>query len=381
MKIFYIYTALTTKGGADRVITDKANWLSEHGFDVTIVTDTQMDRPPIYPLAPQVRLHDFAIDFDQEYGHSLPLRAWWYFKLMKKYKKTLSEYLAREKPDIVISTLGRDLDFLTELSDGSIKIAESHIARKFSRNFHLMEQKGGLHKWLARYWRRKQEKCVKKLSGLVLLTNQDAKSWEGITQTYVIPNSLTFYPSNSSTCLNKQAIVVGRFNEQKGYDYLIEVWSLVNKRHPDWKLNVYGAGELRSEIEAKIRRAGLVSNMILNEPTSDIKSKYLDSSIYIMSSRFEGFPMALLEAMACGVPCVSFDCPCGPSDIIKNGIDGIVVDYLNIVQLADQICYLIENDTCRVKMGKLAKQNIARYSRENVMRLWVDLFYNLTNKK
>lgn len=381
MKIFYIYTALTTKGGADRVISDKANWLAEHGYDVTIVTDTQLGREPVYPLVPEVKLHDLEIDFGKEYGHCLLLRAWWYLRLMKKYKKALSDYLIKEAPDIVISTLGRDMDFLTELSDGSIKIAESHIARKYSRNFHLMEQKGGIHKWLAKYWRKKQEECVKKLEGLVLLTQQDAVSWQDVTKTYVIPNSLTFYPQDSSTCENKQAIVVGRFNEQKGYDYLIGAWSLVHKRHPDWKLNVFGEGELKSEMESKIEEEGISDSMILNNPTSDIMKKYLESSIYVMSSRFEGFPMALLEAMACGIPCVSFNCPCGPSDIITEGVDGILVEYLNTEQLAKQICGLIENESERKRMGKMAKLNIERYSRDNVMSLWEDLFYNLTTRK
>ena len=143
MKIFYIYTALLTKGGADRVVIEKANWLAEHGNDITIITDTQLGREPAFSLSPKVKLYDLAIDFSQEYGHILPLRAWWYYILMRRYKKALSYYLINEKPDIVITTLGRELDFLPYLKDGSIKIGESHVAREYSRNFHLMEQKGG----------------------------------------------------------------------------------------------------------------------------------------------------------------------------------------------------------------------------------------------
>ena len=100
MKIFYIYTALLTKGGADRVLTEKANWLAEHGYDVSIITDTQMGRPPIFPLSEKVKLHDLAIDFSQEYNHCLPLRIWWYLKLMKQYKRKLKQYLYQQKPDI-----------------------------------------------------------------------------------------------------------------------------------------------------------------------------------------------------------------------------------------------------------------------------------------
>ena len=144
MKIFYIYTALVTVGGADRVITNKANWLAEHGYDVTIVTDSQMGKPPVFPLSSKVRLHDFGINFGLEYGHILPVRIYWFFKLMQKYKNMMTSFLLSERPDIVITTLGRDLDFLTSIHDGSVKIGESHIARDYSRNFHLLKQRRNL---------------------------------------------------------------------------------------------------------------------------------------------------------------------------------------------------------------------------------------------
>lgn len=102
--------------------------------------------------------------------------------------------------------------------------------------------------------------------------------------------------------------------------------------------------------------------------------KYLESSIYAMSSRFEGFGMVLIEAMACGVPCVSFDCPYGPADVIKDGEDGFIVRYLDCKELADKICFLIENEETRKLMGRKARENIRRYSRETVMGKWTELF-------
>lgn len=380
MKIFYIYTALLTKGGADRVITEKANWLAEHGHDVTIVTDTQLGREPVFALSPKVKLYDLAIDFSQEYGHIILLRAWWYFVLMRRYKKALCNFLYNERPDIVISTLGRELDFLPYVKDGSIKIGESHIARKFSRNFHLLEQKGGIHKLLAKIWRRKQKMDVSHLDGLVLLTHQDAESWKGVTRTFVIPNSLPFYPNRISKCENKRAICVGRLNEQKGYEYLIDAWSVVSVKHPDWRLDVFGAGEMKPVLQELINAKGLDESLVLNEPVSTIMEEYLDSSIYILSSRYEGFGMVLIEAMACGLPCVSFDCPYGPSDIIKNGEDGYLVEYLNIQALADSICKLIDDEELRKEMGRKGRVNVLRFSREHVMQQWVDLFDSLITK-
>lgn len=381
MKITYIYMALVTRGGADRVITNKANWLAEHGYDVMIVTDTQLGREPIYPLSPKVVLHDLAIDFSLEYGHSLPVRAWWYFKLMRQYRKKLTEVLMKRQSDVVITTLGRDLDFLTKIKDGSVKIGESHIARQFSRNFHLMEQKGGLHKMIAQRWRKKQEKDVSKLDALVLLTREDANSWKGVTNTFVIPNPTPFYPEESSTCESHKAICVGRLNEQKGYEYLIDAWAIVSKRYPDWILNAYGSGEIKEQLQMRIDEKGVSNSLILNEPTSDIIDKYLESSIYIMSSRFEGFPMVLLEAMSCGLPCVSFDCPNGAKDIIEDGRNGFLVGYLNVEQLADNICKLIENESLRKEMSNHAREDVKHYLPTEIMKLWERLFSDIIEFK
>ena len=109
--------------------------------------------------------------------------------------------------------------------------------------------------------------------------------------------------------------------------------------------------------------------------------EYLNSSIYIMSSRYEGFGMVLIEAMACGVPCISFDCPYGPSDIIEDGEDGYLIDYLNTQALADGICKLIENPELRKEFGKNARKNVLRYSRDNVMQQWVNLFELLKKRR
>ncbi|UKK57693.1 glycosyltransferase family 4 protein [Prevotella communis] len=380
MKVTYIYTALVTKGGADRVITNKANWLAEHGYDVMIVTDTQMGRAPVYPLSDKVKLHDLAIDFSLEYGHSLLVRAWWYFKLMHKYRMKLTELLVNRKSDVVITTLGRDLDFVTQIKDGSVKIGESHIARYFSRNFHLLEQKGGINKIIAKIWRHKQERDVSRLDALVLLTKEDANSWEGVTKTFVIPNPTPFYPKESSTCESHKAICVGRLNEQKGYEYLIDAWAIVSKRYPDWILNAYGSGEIKEDLQSRIDERGISEKLILNEPTSQIIEKYLESSLYIMSSRYEGFPMVLLEAMSCGLPCVSFNCPNGAKDLIENGKNGFLVDYLNVNELAEAICLLIDKESLRRQFGQKAKEDVQKYLPDSIMMLWVGLFESICKK-
>lgn len=378
MKIFYIYTALVTKGGADRVIAEKASWLAEHGNEIAIVTDTQLGREPVFPLSPKVKLIDLAIDFSKEYGHSFPVRIWMYYKLMRQYRKKMTVLLMSEHPDIVISTLGRDISFITKIKDGSKKMGEAHTTKHFIRNFHLLENKNFLLKFLTKYFRWNMDRQVKRLDALVVLTNQDKEDWGHLLPVYVIPNSYPFYPETPSTCENKQAIIVGRYNSAKGYNYLIDAWRDVYKKYPDWIINIFGSGEYEDKVRKQINDYGLQDVIIMNNPTDHIMEEYLKSSIYVMSSVFEGFAMVLLEAMACGLPCVSFDCPYGPRNVITDGEDGFLVDYLNSKALADSICKLIENEALRKQMGKNGRNNVLRYSRENIMPQWISLFESIT---
>lgn len=380
MKIYYIYTALVTKGGADRVIVEKANWLAEHGHEIAIITDTQMGREPVFPLSPKVRLIDLAVDFSQEYGHGFLVRIWMYYKLMRQYRKMVADVLMKDRPDIVISTLGRDISFITKIKDGSKKIGEAHTTKHFIRNFHLLEQRNVIFKYLTKFFRWHMDRQVNRLDALVVLTSQDEHDWGDKIPIYVIPNSFPFYPDKPSLCDNKQAIIVGRYNSAKGYNYLIDAWKIVYQKHPDWIINIFGSGEYKDRVRKQIQDNGLQDVVIMNNPIDHIMEEYLKSSIYVMSSVFEGFAMVLLEAMSCGLPCVSFDCPYGPRNVITDGVDGILVEYLNSQALADNICKLIENEELRKRMGNNGRRNVLRFSREMIMPQWVELFKSLTNK-
>lgn len=382
MRIVYLFAALDTVGGADRVIIEKANYFANQpGNKVYVITTHQNNKPMYFPLSPWVKHIDLGVNFVAQYGHSLPMRAYIYLKLLRRYRKRLSQTLCRLKPDITVSIISRDIDFLNSIKDGSLKVAEAHLAKPFLRNLHLMEAKGGINRLVAHLYTRKMEKAIMKVDALVLLTDRDAKAWEPFTEPYVIPNSLPFYPEQSSTCENKMIISVGRFEEQKGYEMLIDAWQAVHDAHPDWTLTIYGIGTLQESFEKRINERKLEGTLKLTAPVKDIEARYLESSIYVMSSRFEGFGMVLAEAMACGVPCVSFDCPYGPSDIIRDGEDGLLVENGNVAQLAEKINYLIEHNDLRRLMGKRAKANIARYQRETIMQRWVTLFNKLIQSK
>jgi len=379
MKILYAVESVNLPGGYDRIIIEKCNYLAEHGHDVIICVSSHALAQPYYTISDKVQVVDLHIDFHSQYGHNLLYRAWLYFSLMHRYKKELKKLLLSEHPDVVITTLGREIDFISDIDDGSTKIGESHIAKDYVRNLHLMEQRGLIYRMIALYWRKKIDCKVKKLAALVLLTQHDADSWKGLTQTVVIPNSLPFYPQQGSSCENKQVIFVGRLNEQKGLEYLVDTWAKVNKKHPDWALHMYGDGEQKQMLSQLIKEAGLERTVIVHQPTPIIMDKYLESSAFLLTSRFEGLPMVLIEALACGLPVVSFDCPWGPADIIRNGEDGFLVDYLNTDMAAQCVCQLIENAQLRKNMSAKARINVQRFNRDVVMKQWLDLFGVLRN--
>ena len=374
MKIVYVVEAVNLPGGYDRVIIEKANYLADYGYDVIISVSSHALAQPYYPISEKVRLIDLNVNFHSQYGHNMVVRAYIYKSLMRLYRKRLTKLLYSERPDIVITTLGRDIDFITDIHDGSVKIGESHIAKEYVRNLHLMEKQGFLYRMIAHYWKRMVELKTAKLSALVLLTNHDADSWKSITKIVVIPNSIPFYPDYASTCENKNVIFVGRLNEQKGLEYLVKTWEGVFAKHQDWTLHIYGDGEQKGMLNQLISNSGLENVVIVHQPTKHIMERYLESSIFLLTSRFEGLPMVLLEAKACGLPIVSFNCPWGPADVICNGVDGFLVDYLNTDEATHKVCALIENVQLRKAMGAKARLNVRRYEREFVMKQWVKLF-------
>ena len=378
MHILYIYPEFTIKGGADKIIIEKANFFVQHGYEVTIVTESQMGRPIVFPLDSKVKHIDMGLDFNEQYRHGNLRRLWIYIKLMRRYKKMLTAVLMKENVDIAITTLGRSIGILPYINDGSVKIGEAHTTKRNLRSLHLIESRGGIYKYFSKYLRWKMERDVSHLKVLVLLTPEDANDWSAIVKTHVIPNPISIFPVVPASLDNKQVLMVGRYNDAKGYDYLINAWAIVHLRHPDWILNVYGSGELYDQIVKWISVKHLEKTIILHEPTSGIIEKYIESSICVLSSRYEGFSLVIVEAMSCGVPCVSFDSPHGPRNIIRNGEDGIIVEYLNSQALADGICCLMENVKLRKEFGLNARKNITRFSKDVVMKQWDELYKSLT---
>lgn len=380
IKIAYCIPSLYYPSGMERVLTLKANYFAEHfGYEIHIILTDGKNKKPYYELHPSITLHQLNINYDEMYGRTLPKRILGYWKKQRLFKKRLNECLCNIRPDITISLLRRDINFINKVKDGSIKIGEIHFNKSDYRAFNDNHLPMFLQRIVKEHWRRQLIRQLRQLKRFIVLSHEDAAQWTELNNVSVIYNPLPFYPGVSFDNSQKQVIAVGRYVPQKGFDRLIPAWKIVSEQHPDWTLRIYGDG-MREKLQQQIDSLGISSNCVLEHSVPNIVDKYCESSIFVLSSRFEGFGMVIIEAMACGVPPVSFTCPCGPRDIITDSKDGLLVENGDIEGLAGKICYLIENEKVRKEMGKQARINVERFKIEHVAQEWRELFETLTKQ-
>lgn len=376
-RVAYCIPSLDHSGGMERVLTTKANYLAEQlGYDVSIIITDDKDTKPYFPLSEKTNVIQLDVNIDNLWQYPTWKRFYFYWKRMRIYKRRLERCLNQLKPDITISLLRREINFLNDIKDGSAKVGEIHFGRYKYRetNFAFLPQFA--NQWITNRWMAQLDRKVQQLDRFVVLTHEDTTYWKGLSNLMVIPNPITIEHEAVSDCTANQAIAVGRYTYQKGFDLLISAWEIVHKKHPDWILNIYGGGN-RETFQEQVIKLGLQEVIKCYGPVSDIAEKYRESSIFVLSSRFEGLPLVLMEAMSTGLPSVSFTCPCGPRDIITDGVDGILCENGNIKYLAEGICQLIEDAQLRKEMGQKAAQNIQRYTIDNIMKQWDALFQEI----
>ena len=373
MKIIYCIAGTCHSGGMERVLANKANYLTGHGYEVVIVTTDQQGLPPFFPLAEQIRCIDLGINYEENNGKSFANKLLHYPLKQYRHQKRLAAILKREKPDITVSMFCNDAGFITRINDGSKKVLEIHFS-KFKR---LQYNRKGLWR-LADLWRSRQdEKTVRRFDKFVVLTEEDKGYWGNLPNITVIPNANTFATSQAAALENKKVIAIGRYTYQKGFERLIEAWNILSPGFPGWKLDIIGNGEERDKLQDLIHAYHLDGQVTLVSPTKSIDKVYLDASLLAMSSRYEGLPMVLLEAQAFGLPIVSFACKCGPKDIVANGETGFLVEENDIEGLARQLVKVMKDKNLRKQMGRKAKEASLRYAEDAVMAKWTALFDSL----
>ena len=380
MKIAYIYPAFINIGGADKIIISKANYMAERwGYEVYLITDSQNGLEPFFPLSEKVHLVDLDINFFQQYQYGPLKRLMVYLRLMRKYKRALTQTLAQIRPDIVISTFSRDAKFVNLYKRyAKAAIAEVHTTKKNIRALPNLRLKGGVYKLLAAYIEHQLNASAKKFDEVVVLNTLEEELWRPVRPVRVINNAVQYYPEEENPLLAKSVIYVGRAEYEKAPDRLIEVWRLVAQRHPDWTLRMFCTGAMLDELKAKVQEYGIEQQVLFMPPTKDMEHEYMTSSLCVLTSRYEGFPVVLQEAMGCGLPCVSFNCPSGPRYIISDGEDGFLVDDGDIAAFAEKVCLLMDDEGLRRRFGRSAKEHMGRYSKEVIMAQWQELFQQLT---
>lgn len=366
-RIVYTVRSLGNSGGVERVLVNKANWLIKNGggiYDVTIITEDNAES--FYQVDPRIKIQ--SLNITKQLSNSAIIRILRFVLFTINYWFKILHVLNEIKPDVVISVNARDFYILPFVNKKSKKIYEFHwiVSRPFkeARGASIVERIG----------RRLSDVIGNHYDGIVLLTQKDKENiendWKNVE---VIPNACTFTCETKSELLNNRAIAVGNLFHVKGFSRLIDVWNIVYQRYPEWSLSIYGDGYLREELQQKINGLSLTEVVKLEGKVKNIRDAYMQSSFSLISSYEESFSLTLLEAQACGLPVIAFDCPYGPSELITQGVDGFLIPDGDIQAFADKVCELIENKELRNEMGYNAFRHSKLFSEEEVMSRWVKL--------
>ena len=390
-KIAFCTPALYSTGGVERVVSYKASYFAEQlGYDVTIIVTEGRGRDCYFPLSDKVKVINFELGFEELWKASFIKKVYLYLTKQRQYKRMLKTELIRIRPDITISMLRREINFLTDIQDGSKKIGELHVNRANYRNFEANDS-NIIKRLFAKFWMRSLVEKLRRLDQLVVLTDKSKASWPELSNVTVIPDPITILREKGIVNNEKFAVAgkrgdgvnrvvtIGRYAYQKGYDLLLQAWAELSRireleNGEEWTLDIYGQGD-QTDYRQLMAELGIDSNRChLNGPVEDVVKAYQESSIFVLSSRFEGFGMVLIEAMACGLPVVSFDCPAGPDEIITDGVDGLLVPSGDVHTLAEKLMVLMSDDNLRRRLGQQARQTAQRYEMTTIANQWIALF-------
>ena len=369
MRIMYVNDAVAIWGGLERILVDKANCFADnYGYEVHIVTTNQGNHAVPYTLSSRVYFHDLNILFHHQFHYKGLKRFLIYWKMSHLFKNRMREQIEQIRPDIIISLRMDYIGYLKNMKRNIPLVLESHfsyVSNKYEKNKRI--------EWFN--FKNRNNRLAQKVQMLVALTQGDAYNWRRFTdKVCVIPNMVHLNDTETySFCSSKKVIYVGRFSRQKDIDSLLKIWKIVNSRHPDWELDIYGGfGEYQNRLIKEI--GSMNANISIFEPTPKIMEKYKESSILLLTSLYEPFGLVLPEAMSCGLPVVSFDCPYGPGEIITDGVDGYLIKNRSISDFAEKVCKLIENPKIRMIMGKAGINSSMRYHYSRIMPQWIELF-------
>lgn len=373
-KICYCTPAIYSAGGVERVVSVKASYFAEvYHYDVTIIVTEGKGRDCFFPMSDKVKVVNLNLGFEELWKVPFIKKVFLYLKKQYKYRRMLRAELLRIRPDITISVLRREINFINSIPDGSHKIGELHVNRSNYRNF-TSRDSNFVKRLFARFWMNDLLKHLQKLDQMVVLTEDAKKDWPELSNVTLIPDPIPFKVNQVSTLSSKRVVSIGRYAYEKGNDLLLKAWAKVEKSCKDWSLDIYGMGN-QAPYRALMLELGIDETRChLHGSLSDVKEAYQNSSVFTLPSRFEGFGLVIIEAMACGVPVVAFDCENGPRNIITNNQNGILVPPFNVNEYAESLLRLMRDDQLRAQMGNRAFESSKKYMIEDIAVQWKKLF-------
>lgn len=354
-KLLYITNGINGSGGLERVLSVKASYLAEHyHYEVHILVLNGAHQNPFYAFSPNVQFHSIAVK-----GNPIS-----YFK---RYRNGIQKIVQEIQPDIIsVCDDGFKGFYVPRLLKTKAKIIyERHASIQLNTNHSL---KGKLMRFL-------MQRQASTFSKFVVLTQGNVKEWKA-ENVIVIPNPLSFESREENPLNQKRIIAVGSHSLNKGYDRLLKIWQKIELNFPDWELAIYGKIDADKTF-AKTAEEMDLKNVHFHAPVQNIQSEYEQSAILVLPSHSEGFGMVLIEAMECGVPCVAFDCPSGPADIINHQNDGFLVENGHTKEFEDRLQVLMKDHDLRKRMGAAGRENVKRYLPETVVKQWDELFKKL----
>lgn len=357
MKVLFIIGSLEC-GGAQRVSVTLCNRLAQRGWDVTLATFDDGSVPPFFPLAPGVR----HVTLGLQRRSTSAVRS-----VLDNLRRVLRlrRFISGERPDRIVSFIdGTNVLALLAAWRTGIPVVVSERTDPAQHRIPVP-------------WRILRRLTYPWASAIVVQTRSAAayfpESWQA--RIAVVPNpvpaaSPAAAPSEALPGVPRLIVALGRLEPPKGFDLLVRAFSRIAPEHPGWKLTIHGEGTERSSLERQIDASGAAGRVSLPGSEADAAGVLRRAGLFVLSSRYEGFPNALCEAMACGLPVISFDCPSGPAEIIRDGVDGLLVPAGDVDRLASTISQLIADPTRMRELGRRAIEISDRFSVERIEALW-----------
>lgn len=360
MKIVFLIQDITTKGGTERTTCCVADALRKRGHEVSVVSVFRNEPKPHYSADDVPFVYLSNASYTAEKG---PIRR---ICQMANQIRNARRCTQLQKADIIIcqKILASTLAFLSGFRHKSIA-TEHFTYSMYTPTIHKI-----------------RHFIYSKMRAVVTLTEKDKALYrqEHIKEVYCIPNMVSVTPLPYTGTDSHRILSIGRLTSQKGYDLLLEAIKGIADRMGDYYVEIYGDGEERGKLEAQCRQMGLENKVRFCGFTDSIEQVYASSAFYVMSSRFEGFPMVLLEAAASGLPIVSFDCPEGPAVLLENG-GGIIVERENTKALGEAILTMIDHPEIVKQFRSQLTKVTAPYSPERIGEQWERLIKEMIEIK